>query len=153
MIQADENAAIVPYRTLLSAVEALFAKWGFSEEESASIADVLVTANLSGIDSHGIQRLGMYEGIVANGTAQVRNRPTVERETSVTALVNANRAMGQLAAIFSMDLSIEKAVAEGVGVVATKESNHFGIAGYYAERASKYRQPKPARLLARGEGI
>jgi LDH2 family malate/lactate/ureidoglycolate dehydrogenase len=136
-LQGAIKTVIVPHNVLREASETLFEKWGFSRKESISIADVLVTANLSGIDSHGIQRLGMYEDIVARGIVKVQNQPAVERETSVTAVVNANRAMGQLAALFSMDLAIEKAKAQGVGVVATRESNHFGIAGYYAERASK----------------
>jgi len=135
MIQIDK--VIVPYQLLKTAVEQLFIKWGFSETDSRSITDVLITANLSGIDSHGIQRLGMYEKTIANGIVVLQNKPMIELETAVTALVNANRAMGQLAALFSMQLAIEKAKAQGIGIVVTKDSNHFGIAGYYAQLASK----------------
>jgi LDH2 family malate/lactate/ureidoglycolate dehydrogenase len=133
----SEKTVVIQHEALLSTVEALFEKWGFSQKESGLIADVLVAADLSGIDSHGIRRLGMYEGIIAKGIVQVRNQPAVERETSAIALVNANRAMGQLSALFSMDLAVKKAKSQGVGVVVTRDSNHFGIAGYYAERASK----------------
>jgi LDH2 family malate/lactate/ureidoglycolate dehydrogenase len=132
-----EKTVVIRHEALLSMVETLFEKWGFSQKESGLIADVLVTADLSGIDSHGIQRLSMYESIIAKGIVQVRNQPAIERETPAIALVNANRAMGQLSALFSMDLAVKKAKSQGVGVVVTRDSNHFGIAGYYAERASK----------------
>jgi LDH2 family malate/lactate/ureidoglycolate dehydrogenase len=54
----------------------------------------------------------------------------------VTALINGNRAVGQSIGIFGMELAIKKAKEQGVGLVTIKESNHYGIAGYYAEMAA-----------------
>lgn len=121
---------------MVKTVESLLRKWGFSDGESAIITDVLVGADLSGIDSHGIQRLQMYENIIAEGIVQVKNHPVILRETPVSATVDGNRAMGQVAACFSVDLAIRKAAESGIGAVTVKNSNHFGTAGWYAKRAS-----------------
>jgi LDH2 family malate/lactate/ureidoglycolate dehydrogenase len=129
-------AILAAYGDMVKTAEALLGKWGFSDAESAIIADVLVSADMSGIESHGIQRLRMYENIIAAGIARVKNHPTILRETPVAAVVDGNRAMGQITACFSVDLAIQKAGESGIGVVTVKNSNHFGIAGWYAKRAS-----------------
>ncbi|MDR1133956.1 MAG: Ldh family oxidoreductase, partial [Synergistaceae bacterium] len=127
---------LAAYGDVVKTVKALLGKWGFSGHDIDVIADVLVSADMAGIDSHGIQRLSMYENIIASGIVQVKNRPSAERETPVTAVVDGNRAMGQTTACFSVGLAIQKAEKNGIGAVAVKNSNHFGIAGWYAKRAS-----------------
>ena len=78
----------------------------------------------------------MYESIIAEGIVRVKNRPAILRETPVAATVDGNRAMGQVTACFSVDLAIRKDGESGIGAVTVKNSNHFGIAGWYAKRAS-----------------
>ncbi|MDR3050364.1 MAG: Ldh family oxidoreductase [Oscillospiraceae bacterium] len=131
------TARTVAYAALLDTVQRLFEGWGFAPPEALDIAQALVAADLSGISSHGIQRLGLYEDIIARGIVQVRAEPCVVRQTPATAVVDARRAMGQLAALFCMRLAMQMARQSGVGVVAVRASNHFGTAGYYAQLAAR----------------
>ncbi|MFP3154836.1 Ldh family oxidoreductase [Lachnospiraceae bacterium ZAX-1] len=134
---AQLKTVVVDYIALKTSVEKLFRCWGFSDKESADITDVLVRSNLSGISSHGIQRLSIYETLVATGNVQVKNHPKIVTETPVMAVVHGNQAMGQLVALFAMEQAIKKAKKNGIGLVVVRDSNHFGIAGYYAELAAR----------------
>lgn len=115
----------------------IFQKCGYSQQDSETIADVLVTADLYGITSHGLQRLNLYVYGLEIGRIKLHAKPTIIRETLVSALLDADDAMGQISGVQSMKLAIEKAKHSGIGFVVTKNNNHFGIAGYYAELASK----------------
>jgi LDH2 family malate/lactate/ureidoglycolate dehydrogenase len=81
-----------------------------------------------------VARLRRYVIGTRDGKIAPRERPRVVRETPATALVDAGNGLGQPAAIFAMELAVAKAEAVGVGVVAVRHTNHFGIAGYYATR-------------------
>lgn len=115
--------------------EDVFCKYGFTREESADISDVLVAADLYGIDSHGVQRLTRYCKAVEDGFIDPKAEITVVKETPLTAVWDGTRTMGQLAAKRAMSTAIEKAKAHGVGAVLVRGSNHFGIAGYYTQMA------------------
>ena len=115
----------------------VFEAFGFSEGESARISDVLLTADLYGIESHGMQRMVRYHKGIEKGQIHLDARPEVVFETPVSAVVDGHSGMGQLIGVFAMEKAIEKAEAAGVGIVSVRESNHYGIAGYYAQMASK----------------
>ena len=115
--------------------EDVFCKYGFTREESADISDVLVSADLYGIDSHGVQRLTRYCKGIDEGYIDPKAAITVVKETPLTAVWDGTRTMGQLAAKRAMTIAIEKAKAHGVGAVLVRGSNHFGIAGYYTQMA------------------
>ena len=115
----------------------VFAAFGFTAEESANISDVLLTADLYGIESHGMQRMVRYHKGIEKGQIHVDEKPEIVFETPISAVIDGHSAMGQLTSIFAMNKAIEKAKATGVGVVSVRESNHYGIAGYYAQMASK----------------
>lgn len=110
----------------------LFQKYGFTKEESETITEVLLTADLFGIESHGIQRLIRYHHAMKDGMVKVHAVPTIEHETPISAVINANEAMGQLVGTQAMKMAIAKAKTTGVGMVAVHNSNHYGIAGYYS---------------------
>ena len=112
----------------------VFVAFGFSESESKQISDVLLTSDLYGIESHGMQRMVRYHKGIAKGQIHVGARPEVVFETPVSAVVDGHSGMGQLIGVFAMEKAIEKAKTSGVTV---RNSNHYGIAGYYAQMASR----------------
>lgn len=118
-----------------SYLQNVFDKLGFRKEDGALIADTLVDADLRGISSHGIQRLYWYRSMINDGIIVPQNHAKVLRELPGAVLVDANQNMGHLAASLAMDKVIEKAKQIGVGIGVVRNSNHFGIAGYYVRKA------------------
>jgi len=115
----------------------VFETFGFSKDESSKISDVLLTADLFGIESHGMQRMVRYHKGIEKGQIHLDAKPEVVFETPVSAVIDGHSGMGQLIGIYAMEKAIEKAKTTGVGIVSVRESNHYGIAGYYSEMASK----------------
>mgnify|MGYP000985130257 CR=1 FL=1 len=113
-----------------------FQKFGFSAEESKIITDVLLLSDLYGIESHGMQRLVRYHKGIERGLIEVHAKPEIVFETPLSAVIEGHDGMGQLISHFAMELAIAKAKAGGMAVVTVRNSNHFGIAGYYAKMAS-----------------
>lgn len=116
----------------------VFQKMGIPDEDARITTDVLVTADLRGVDSHGVARLRRYVNGLRNG--MMLARPTVEvvTETPVTALIDAGGGLGQPTAHRAMEKAIRKAQEYGAGFVTVRNSNHYGIAGYYAMMALKH---------------
>ena len=112
-----------------------FTNFGFKDDEARIITDVLLLSDLYGIESHGMQRLVRYHKGIEKGMIKVDAKPEVVFETPVSAVVDAHDGMGQLAGHFGMSLAIEKARKVGMAVVTVRNSNHYGIAGYYAKMA------------------
>ena len=112
-----------------------FTRFGFKEDEARIITDVLLLSDLYGIESHGMQRLVRYHKGIEKGMIKVDAKPEIVFETPVSAVVDAHDGMGQLAGHFGMSLAIEKAKKVGMAVVTVRNSNHYGIAGYYAKMA------------------
>lgn len=113
-----------------------FAAFGFSKEQSKIITDVLLMADLYGVESHGMQRMVRYHKGIEKGTIHVDAQPEIVFESPISATIDGHNGMGQLVAHFAMQTAIEKAKKTGVGIVSVRNSNHFGIAGYYAKMAS-----------------
>ena len=120
-----------------SFVERAMVGYGFSAEDAAITADVLLTADLYGIQSHGIHRLMRYADAVREGSIDPRAEVTVRFETPLSAVWDAPRTLGQSVAYRGMATAIEKAKAHGFGIVTVRGSNHYGIAGYYTRMALK----------------
>jgi LDH2 family malate/lactate/ureidoglycolate dehydrogenase len=116
--------------------EKVFQSYGFTLPESKIITDVLLRADLYGIESHGIQRLIRYHDEIETGLVDVRAKPELVHETAISAVIDAHKAMGQLAGVQGMELAIQKAGASGCGMVSVRNSNHYGIAGYYSGMAA-----------------
>ena len=126
-----------PYETLKAVSSDIFKSLGFSEEDSAFITDVLLQSDLAGIESHGIQRLYRYYQHLKKGVIDPAGQPEIVRETPVSAVVDGHNGMGHLIAKKAMELTIRKAKETGIGMVTVRNSNHYGIAGYYARMACK----------------
>ncbi len=130
------NYITYSYETLDKFCNDVFAKFGFTKEESRIISDVLLMSDLYGIESHGMQRLTRYHKGIEKGLIKVEAKPEIVFETPVSAVIEGHDGMGQLIAHFAMEKAIEKASKTGMAVVSCRNSNHFGIAGYYAKMAS-----------------
>lgn len=114
----------------------VFEKFGFSPEEANVIQDVLLTSDLFGIESHGMQRMVRYHKGIESGMIKVDAEPEIVFETPISAVIDGHDGMGQVISHKAMEIAIEKAKKSGVGIVSTRNSNHYGIAGYYAKMAS-----------------
>ena len=112
-----------------------FQRFGFTKEESRIISDVLIMSDDFGIESHGMQRLVRYHKGIESGLISVEAKPEIVFETPISAVIDGHSGMGQLIGHKAMELAIEKAKTSGVGIVSVKNSNHYGIAGYYARMA------------------
>ncbi len=114
-----------------------FLKFGFDKKQCEIIVDVLLTSDLYGIESHGMQRLVRYHKGIEKGLIKVGAQSEIVFETPVSAVIEGNDGMGQLLGYKAMNLAIEKAKKTGMAIVTVRNSNHYGIAGYYAKMACK----------------
>jgi len=126
----------VETKKAIALCEALFRAYGFSPDESKIISDVLVRADLYGIESHGMHRLIRYHDEITSGQVDVKAKTEIVHETGISACIDANKAMGQLVSVEAMKLAIKKAKTSGCGMVTVRNSNHYGIASYYSEMAA-----------------
>jgi L-2-hydroxycarboxylate dehydrogenase (NAD+) len=125
----------VSHTVLKEFVARILAKMGVPDGDAEATADVLVSANLRGIDSHGVARTRRYVQGLRDGVMLARPEIQVVRETAVTALVDGGAGLGQVVGVRAMRMAMEKALEAGVGFVAVRNSNHYGIAGYYSMMA------------------
>lgn len=123
---------IFSYQQLLSFVESVFKKIGCPGANAATAAKALLSADLRGIDSHGVARLSGYirlwEAKRVNATPDIH----IVHETPSTAVVDGDSGLGLVVAPYAMQVAIDKARNVGTGWVSVSNSNHFGIAGYHA---------------------
>ena len=127
----------IPFEKLQAFCRQAFAGYGFSADESAAITEVLLDADLSGIESHGVQRLIRYHKEITSGMVNPAAKPEIVFETPLSAVLDGHDCMGQTLGIQAMELAIRKAKQFGAGFVTVRASNHFGIAGYYAKLAMR----------------
>ena len=105
------------------------------EEDARITAEVLVSADLRGVDSHGVARFRRYVNGIVNGFMVPRPDVRVVTETPTTALIDAGAGLGHPVSYRAMERAIGKALEYGSAFVSVRKSNHFGIAGYYAMMA------------------
>ena len=113
---------------------------GMSTEDARIGADVLVTADLMGIDSHGTAHLNSHRGYVPGlktGMVNPRATPRIVHETPATGLLDGDRGFGPVVAYRAMEMAIAKARNVGVGLIAVCDGRHFGAAGYYPLMAAR----------------
>lgn len=125
------------YDTLFEFVENIFKKIGCNDNDAEIIAEVLLAAELRGIPSHGLTRVKTYIGLWEAGRITLNNEVRIIHETPSTATIDNGNGYGMIGAKKAMKSAIEKAKVVGTGWVSVINSNHFGIAGYYAMLALK----------------
>ncbi len=116
--------------------QALLERAGVQPDDAVTSAEILITSDVYGIESHGVARLGYYLGLIAGDLIDLKATPVVERQTAVTAAVDARNGFGPSSARWAMSHCVDKAEASGLAMVTVRNSNHFGIAGYYAMMAA-----------------
>ena len=110
-----------------------FVRHGVSEEDARIAAEILVTADMRGVDSHGVIRLDSYYGSrLRAGVIDPKTPLTVLRETPTSLALDAGAGLGMVAGYHAMTRAIQKAQEIGLSMVTVRNSNHYGIAGYYA---------------------
>lgn len=126
---------VFQYPHLFQFAHRIFREIGCPAHEAELASRVLLSADLRGIDSHGLARLSGYVRLYDAG--RMNTQPVIRKvhESPSTAVVDGDRGLGLVVAPRAMDMAIEKAKSAGTGWVAVKNSNHFGIAGYHAMMA------------------
>ncbi len=114
-------------------VAAALEKVGVPAEDAAIVADVLVAADLRGVESHGVARLeSYYVSRIRAGQLEPKAELKTVRETPTSVLTDAGNGLGHPAGHRTMERVLDKAAQTGAAFGAVRNSNHFGIAGYYA---------------------
>jgi LDH2 family malate/lactate/ureidoglycolate dehydrogenase len=143
-------------------VGGIFSALGMTAEGAATVADVLVWANLRGVDSHGVTRVPRYAELFESGDAKARANVRVERTRASTILVEADGAPGPVALRTAMAEAIHAARETGVAWAAVRGTVHTGAIGYYTSMAAEQGMigiglvagvPNMAYYGARGAGV
>ena len=126
------------YQQLFNFTTTILQKIGCSENDSEIAARVLLSADLRGVDSHGVARLSGYVRLWE--VKRINTNPLIKilHETPSTAVVDGDSGLGLVVAPYAMNVAIEKAKRVGTGWVSAQNSNHFGIAGYHAMMALEH---------------
>ncbi|HEX2500382.1 MAG TPA: Ldh family oxidoreductase, partial [Methylomirabilota bacterium] len=110
----------------------VFVAAGLPSEDAALEAEVLVWANLRGVDSHGVLRIPSYLEMLDRGDINPRPAIRVEKETAATVLLDGDRAFGPVVTTVAMRRAIDKARGAGIGWVVIRNTTHQGAMAYYA---------------------
>jgi len=130
---SDESAVWIKFDEMERFMTDVFKSIGVPENEAKTCADVLITADKRGIDSHGIGRLKtIYYDRIKDGIQFAKTNFEIVREAPATAVVDGHHGMGMVIAQRSMKMAIEKAAKYGMGMVAVRNSTHYGSCCYYA---------------------
>lgn len=116
----------------------VFTRIGVPAEDARICADILITSDLRGIESHGIGRLKMYYDRIKAGIQNPLTKIEVIRDKYATAVWDGNNGMGHVIGYRAMQTAIGKAAQYGLGAVAVRNSTHYGICGYYADMACQH---------------
>lgn len=121
----------VPASELENFMIDVFSHLGTTPQDAKICANVLITSDLRGIESHGIGRLRMYVDRINQGLIDPTSQPQVVKDSKTTSVIDGCHGIGMVIAYRSMNMAIKKAKEFGMGAVAVRNSTHFGIDGYY----------------------
>ncbi len=107
-----------------------------SPDDADLVAGLLVRGELRGYAGHGVIRVNPYLNWIKDGTYQIKDKPAIEREGKITAVVDGKHYIGQVAAHFAMELAIVKAQEHGAGIVCLRRAGHTGRLADYMEMAT-----------------
>ena len=129
---------VFSYQHLYEFSRNIFLAMGSSETNAQTAAKVLLSADMRGVDSHGIARLSGYIRLWETGRINANPGIRVVHETLSTAVIDGDKGLGLVVAPAAMEIAISKAKNVGTGWVSVKNSNHFGIAGYHSMMALQH---------------
>jgi len=149
----EEMAIRVDHEALRSMVKSLFEKMGVPPADASIGADVVVTADLRGVDSHGVSNMvRSYLRGYSEGMINPRPEWTIERQSPATATIDCDAGLGIIIGPKAMEIAIEKARNVGVGMVTMKNGGHMGMISYYAMQALEHDMIGVA-MTAAGPGV
>ncbi|RYZ83030.1 MAG: Ldh family oxidoreductase, partial [Moraxellaceae bacterium] len=125
----------ISYQQLVQFSHEIFLKIGLNETDATIASRNLLSADVRGIDSHGVARLAGYVRLWEAGRINAHAKPFVKHESPTTATVDGDAGLGLVVADFAMKAAIQKAEQFGSGWVSVQNSSHFGIAGVHAMMA------------------
>lgn len=128
---------VFPQTQLREFCERVFQSYTIPAEDARIAADVLIRSDLRGIDSHGVARLITYCDMLDLGRINPRPKPRVVRETPSTATVDGDNGLGLVVGPWANQVAMAKASSAGSGWVSVRNTNHYGIAGWYVLEALK----------------
>ncbi len=130
-------AATVAADALRRFTRDVFVRAGMPASDAAVVADVLVWADLRGVDSHGVSRITMYLRLIDDGDMNLTPSIKIRTETSASVLVDADRAAGPIAMTTAMNAAVRKARDAGVGLGMVRATTHTAALGYYTLTAAQ----------------
>jgi LDH2 family malate/lactate/ureidoglycolate dehydrogenase len=130
-------ADLYPPDQLFEFTVRVFRHFDVPEDDARTAATVLQSADLRGIDSHGVARLHTYFDMLELGRINPRPKVSVVRESASTATVDGDNGLGLVVGPKANAIAMEKALAAGSGWVSVRNTNHYGIAGWYVLEALK----------------
>jgi len=132
VVSSSKSVVYIDFRTLKNFIRDVFIGLNVKRSDADIIADVLITSDLRGIDSHGIQRCKMYYDRIKEGIYNTDTKIKIVKKGPTTAVIDGGCGLGPVIGYKAMKLAIRKAKKYGLGAVAVRNSTHFGIAGYYS---------------------
>jgi len=114
-----------------------FCSVGILKQDAEIVAENLVSANLRGVESHGVIRAPYYVTGIQKGLTNPKPNMRVVRETANTAIIDGDNGLGQIAGMKATELAIKKAKTNGVGIVGVKNTNHVGMLANYVIKIVK----------------
>lgn len=133
----EPEARLVSQAALATFVTSLLIGKGLPKQDSKIIADALVWANLRGVDSHGVLRIPGYLARVDSGLNNPKPKMRVVSETGAAAVLEADRAFGQVALSRATNIALEKAELQGIGLCFVRQTTHMGAIGYFSLKISE----------------
>lgn len=137
-MEIEKGSKWVKFDVMERFMRDVFKGIGVPAAEAAVCAEVLITADKLGFDSHGVSRLKpIYYDRIKQGIQNPKTRFEIVRETPTTAVIDGHNGMGHVIGKRAMELAIKKAKKYGLGMTAVRNSTHYGMAGYHALLAAK----------------
>jgi L-2-hydroxycarboxylate dehydrogenase (NAD+) len=136
-VKKKPNLKNVSADALRELTEKVFRKRGVPASDAATVADVLIEANLRGHDSHGVIRVPKWVVGLDCGALKTECKPIVIRERGGTAMMFGDRGLGPVVAKQATKLVLSKAKSYGIGLVSVRKASHIGILQYYSEQLAE----------------
>jgi LDH2 family malate/lactate/ureidoglycolate dehydrogenase len=131
------NPVVIKAEELKRFTKDVLVRAGMSGAHAVTVAEVVVWANLRGVDSHGVTRVPRYVEWIEAGVVNPRPNPKVATETAASILIDADRAAGPVAMTIAMEAAARKARDTGVGLALVRATTHTAALGYYTQAAAR----------------
>ena len=132
MKKTNESDIKVRHEELEKLITDVLMEYHVPEKDALIVTKQLVTANLRGVDTHGAVRLKGYVDRINEGGNNPTPKIKIIKENQISAVVDGDSSLGQIGGYYAMNLAIQKAKENGIGMVALRNSNHYGVASYYS---------------------